>query len=876
MTYKPIIICIIVLLGLSGYEAQGETINKTDQPKGEILNYDQVERHVLDNGLTVILKETASPLVAIQVWVKTGSINEGELLGSGVSHYVEHMLFKGTKKREVGQIAREIRELGGKLNAYTSAEQTVYHIVLPAQYLDKGLEVTADAIQNSSFVAEECKREQDVILKEINMGEDDPNRSLYKLFSATMYTRHPYRHPVIGYRRVFSSLTRRDLLDYYQRQYVPSQMILVVTGGIDPAETYTKIQQYWADFNRRLIPPQVLPIEPPQLQPRRLEQEFPSEMARLLLGFQTVNITNEDVYPLDVLAIILGQGRSSRFYRKLKEEAGVVYNINAYSYTPSYKGYFAITAMLDYANLAPAEKLIWDELDRLKRGDIAEAELEKAKNQVISDLLLEQETVEGQAHDLGVNEFLTGNYKFSAHYIDRIGKVTIEQLTKTAKRYFKPDKAVFVALTPPAAEEVKPETAASSDKEVKINKWVLAENGLTLLVRENHQLPLVTLHAALKGGVYAERESNNGVFNFIQQMLLKGTKSMSGEQIANTLESVGGQIDVDSGTNSASCTITVQQKDFGMALGLLSDVLLYPGFPAAEMENARAKILADISARNDDLIYVARKLFMKTLYRQHPYRLPSLGTEKSVAAITRDELTGVHSKYYVPNNIVLSIFGDVDAEQVLGQVKKVWSGFKAKELPTLDITPEGALTEKRTAQQAADKKQTVLLLGYPGIDILHKDRYAFRVLTYILSGQGSRIFDNLREKQGLAYYAGAFMFSGIDPGAYIFYVGTTADKLKDARQGLLVEIDRLREEPVTEAELNLAQQNIIGSQLINRQQNHAFAEEAALDELLGLGYEEIARFEAGIRRVTREDIKRIARTYFTKDAYVMVTVGDLP
>ncbi len=446
----------------------------------------------------------------------------------------------------------------------------------------------------------------------------------------------------------------------------------------------------------------------------------------------------------------------------------------------------------------------------------------------------------------------------------------------TAKSYFKQDKAVSAALVPPAAEEVKPKAASSSKSEVKIKKWVLEDNGLTLLVRENHQLPLVTVHAVLKGGVRAEQENNNGVFNFIQQMLLKGTKSMSGEQIASTLESVGGHIDVDSGTNIANCTITVQQNDLGLAVKLLADVLMNPGFPETELENARAKIQADISAQNDELIYVARKLFMKALFRQHPYRLPSLGTEKSVAGISRDELLKMHNDYYVPNNMVLSVFGDVAADEVLGHVKQVWGQFKAKDLPPLDITPEGALTEKRLVQEAADKEQTVLLLGYPGIDILHKDRYAFRVLTYILSGQGSRVFDNLREKQGLAYYAGAFMFSGIDPGACIFYVGTTAEKLKDAREGLLLEIDRLREELVTDDELNLAQQNIIGNQLIARQQNQSFAEEAALDELLGLGYEEIERFKQGIRQITREDIKRIAKEYFTKDAYVSATVGDLP
>ncbi len=351
---------------------------------------------------------------------------------------------------------------------------------------------------------------------------------------------------------------------------------------------------------------------------------------------------------------------------------------------------------------------------------------------------------------------------------------------------------------------------------------------------------------------------------------------MSGEEIADTIESVGGRIGVDSGNNSSSIDIAVQQKDFELGLKLLADITNNPSFPEDEMEKTRAKIIADIKAEDEELIYLARKLFMKTMFKKHPYRLPVSGSIESVESISRDQLTASHAKFYVPNNMALSIFGDVDTDKVLEQVKRVWGELKVKEISDEDIAQEEPLNEIRTAVLAADKMQTVLFLGYPGIDIAHEDRFAFRVLTYVLSGQGSRIFDNLREKQGLAYYAGAFMFTGIDAGAYIFYVGTTADKADAARQGLLDEIDKLRRELVTEDELYLAKENIIGNQLINRQQNQAFAEEVSINELLGLGYEEIDRFEDGIRKITVHDIQRIAGKYFTPDAYVSVTVGNLP
>ncbi len=467
--------------------------------KENILGYEKVEHYVMDNGMTVILKPTVSPLTAIQVWVRTGSINEGELMGSGVSHYVEHMLFKGTKKRQVGEIARQIRRLGGRLNAFTSLEQTVYHLVLPAQYLEQGLDISADAIQNSSFLPDECEREKQVILKEINMGQDDPDRYLTKLFYNTMYTKHPYRHPIIGYRSVFSALTREDLLGYYKRQYVPSNMALVVVGGIDLADAKALIEKYWADFTRRAAAPLVVPEEPNQIQPKRIEKEFPLEVSRLLLGFQTINIGDDDLYALDVVSMILGKGRSSRLYRRLKEEAGIVYKISCYSYTPAYRGLFAVSAGFDYEKLPEIEKMIWEELDRLKKEEVDLTELTKIKNQVISELLFDQESVEEQAHDLGMNEFLTGNYKFSARYMQGISQVTPEQLMLAARKYFAPDQQLTVILKPPSKEKGKQaEPAITTHTEIK--KFVL-DNGLTLLINENHQLPIVNLHVAVKCGV---------------------------------------------------------------------------------------------------------------------------------------------------------------------------------------------------------------------------------------------------------------------------------------------------------------------------------------------------------------------------------------
>ncbi len=383
----------------------------------------------------------------------------------------------------------------------------------------------------------------------------------------------------------------------------------------------------------------------------------------------------------------------------------------------------------------------------------------------------------------------------------------------------------------------------------------------------------------LKGGVYYETPQNNGVFNFIQHMLLKGTKNLSGEAIAQKVESVGGRVDTSSGTNAVICQILLQKKDLALGLELLADLVFNPSFPAGEIDKVRQEIVADINSQEDTPMGMGRKLFMQTFFAPHPYGLPPVGTKEVISTLKREDLVQAHGRFYIPQNMVISISGDVEAGQVRELAQKYFvapglvPGNPAGDKPPRYVAP---LDQIREAEQPMEKTQTVLLLGYPGIKSTHPDRYAFQVLSQILSGLGSRVVDNLREKRGLAYYAGAFQFAGLDTGAFVFYVGTTAEKLAEAKTGLLEEIEHMRKEPVSREELERAQQAIIGREWIDRQSNSSFAQEAAADEIVGLGYGEIYRLEEGIRKVTREDILRLAQEYFTPDKYVVTVAGALP
>jgi len=830
----------------------------------------QPQRYVLDNGMVVILEEIhTAPVVAWQVWVKAGSITEGEYSGSGVSHYIEHMLFKGTERRGVGEIDREIRGLGGQIGGYTSFDRTVYHLVVPSDYFVTALDVLADAVMNSTFDPEEFKKERGVILREIDMGEDDPDRFLGRLFWSTFYREHPYRYPVIGYRTLFEGLTREDLLDYYHRMYRPNNMILVGVGDFDSQMAFAHIKEAFADFERGSLPPVYIPPEPEQLGPRRAEREFEVKQIYLLMGFRTVSIQSKDMYPLDVLAIILGQGRSSRLFRKIREEKGLANAVSSWSYTPRYGGIFGIRATLHEVNKDRVVEEILKELNQFKVELVSEEELGKAKRKVVSEHIFSRETMEDRAGDLASSELVVGDLNFSKNYVEQIQKVDREEIRRVANKYFHRDN-LTVALLKPVVKKVAAKPKIGIKKPPLINKFQLP-NGMTLLVRENYTLPTVFIQAVFKGGLRFENQNNNGICNFVRSMLLKGTRTKTRHEIAQKIESRGGTINTYGGNNSFGCSVSVLKEDFDTGLDVLADVIMNSTFPSEEIERERRIVLAQIKAQEDDIFNAAFKLFKETLFIRHPFRFQRIGSAQSIAELTRADLIKYWNEFYVPNNMVLAVYGDVKTSEVVKKLEQAFSNFEPRPLPLIEIPQELKPTQVRAAAEHMEKKQAVIMIGFQGIDVKSKDRYTFEVMTSILSGGGSRLYQSLRDELGLAYSVGSFSFIGLDdPGAYVFYIATAPEKIEVARDGLLEEIKKLIIHEVSEEELNRAKKDLIGTETIRLETNQALALQCTLDELYGLGYENFKRYASDINQVTQEDIKKVAVKYFDLGSYTMV------
>ena len=832
-----------------------------------------VKLTTLENGLTVIVREDHSaPVVSAQAWCTAGSIHEGKWLGAGLSHVLEHMLFKGTSTRPGSRIDQEVQEAGGYMNAYTSFDRTVYHIDVPNTGARVAIDILCDIMQHATLPSDELEKEKQVIVREMDMNTDDPARRASRRLFETAYTRSPYRFTIIGYPDIFHEVRQTDLLDYYREKYSPNNVFYVVAGDVTPAEVLDQIRKAYAQAKAKAIPPLVLPEEPAQVAPREIVEEAPIELGHFHVAWHIPELRHADTPLLDLLAAILGHGRSSRLYQQVREAKGLVHHVDAWTYSPGAPGLFGLSAVVDADKFPAARDAILEEVEKLGTSAISAAELSKAVKQFVSATLSSRKTMQGQAQDLGSNWLAANDLSFSERYLAAIRRATPEGLRRVALQYLTPENRSLYALLPTGTA---PKQAAilEGTQENPIQKRELP-NGLRLLLKEDHRLPFVEFRCVFKGGVLAEESARNGITQLMGKLLLKGTQSRSAEDIAREIESIGGSIDSYGGNNSFGVNAEVLSGDFDTGLNLLADVLLNPTFPGPALEREREVQLAAIRSQRDHLLQSASKAMRRALFGDTGYGLDVLGSEESVQKIQAGDLQRFHALHATPNNCVLSIYGDIDPAATAAAVEKAFGAWKASaasvEPGNTSRPPE--LNSPKRISETRDKKQAVIVVGYRGTSLHDSDRYPLELLQESCSDLGSRLFMRVREKLGLAYYVGAQNFLGLQPGYFAFYAGTMPEKIELVEKELLTEAELLRAEGLSQEELKRSKAKVIGQKKIARQDLGGFAMATALDELYGLGYGYSDAEDALYEAVTLDQVKAVARKYLKPDALVIATV----
>lgn len=824
-----------------------------------------------DNGLTVIVREDHSaPVVSAQAWCKAGSIHEGAWLGAGLSHLLEHMLFKGTTTRGTGRIDQEIQEAGGYMNAFTSFDRTVFWINVPSTGARVAIDVLCDILQHATLPPDELAREMDVIRREMDLHQDDPHRRSSRRLFEVAYTRSPCRYAIIGYPQVFNRLTREDIFAYYREKYVPNNVFLVVAGDVETDHVIEPIRQAFAGAPLRPLPPLALPVEPPQAAPREVIEEAAVELGHAHLAWHIPELRHPDVPLLDVLATLLGGGRSSRLHQQLRERQGLVNSVDAWTYSPGQPGLFGVSLVVNPDRFEAAREAALAEIERVKREAVTAEELTKAVKQFTSGALATRKTMHGQAHELGGSWLAADDLNFTERYLAAVRRATPADIQRVAAQYLTPANRTLYALLPtgtaPRRTPAAPRATEHQTRKVDL------PNGLRLLLKEDRRLPFVEFRAVFRGGVLAETRATSGLTQLTTRLLLKGTATRSAEQIATEIESVGGSLDSYAGNHSFGVSAEVLSSDFDTALALLADVLLEPVFPAPALERERQIQIDAIRAQKDHLLQHGFRVMRRGLFGESGYGLDALGAEESVRAIDAQAVRSFHQKLLVPNNCVLAIFGDIDPDAARGAAERAFACWRPGE-PFAPAPPAPPSQGARHWVEAPGKQQAALVIGFPGASLQDADRYALELLQEACSDLGSRLYLRIRERLGLAYAVGAQNFVGLAPGYFAFYVSTAPEQVALVEKELLDEAVLLRADGLTAEELRRSKAKVVGQKKIARQDLGQLAMTSALDELYGLGFAHSDHEDALYEAVTLDQIRAAARKYFKPDTPVIAVVS---
>ncbi|MBU0468938.1 MAG: insulinase family protein [Candidatus Omnitrophica bacterium] len=870
--FLPILILLLLLSNSKSVFASKKKCSELPSSSSEdFVEKIKTTRTVFDNGLTVLVSEIpTSPFASVYILVKTGSVTEGKYLGSGITHFVEHMLFKGTDKRGVGEIPAQVNSVGGSINAQTGKDHTIYTITLPYEEFDVALDVLSDMIVNPRMDAEEMEKERKVIIAEMRMHRDNPDRELARMAFENIYKFHPYKYEIIGEESLFRKISNEDLKDYYKTHYSPNNMILSIAGNVRTDEVIKKAQKAFEGFERQRYVVRNVDQEPEQIGERRMEKTYPVAISRMSIGFSGVRLLDKDLFPLDVLSIILGYGRSSRLYSRIYEEKNLVYSINSSNYTPVDKGAFEIECVLEEKNIDETIEEVVGVIEALKKKGINKNELEKARRWVLKDYIFGRQQSSQLAGTNAYDEAFAGDYRFSKRYVEGIEKVAVEDVLRVAEQYLNREN-MSVSILRPQGEKAADVADPEEVRVPAINKYVL-DNGITVLLSEDHSFNVATIRAAFYGGLRQEPEDLRGISSMMTSLWTKGTKSFESSEIAELSESLGIEYNSFSGRNSFGVSLRFLPVDFQKAFELFKDTIKDPVFPKGEMPQVKERMKASIRSKKDNIYSYADQALREELFKDNTFKYDSLGTVETLDAIGRDDILGFYEGFLKGSNLVIAVFGNIDEQQVLNDIKKDF-GFMKKGSVDLKYTYEKEMSVAKVKELELDKKEAIVLFGFQGPFLDGEDRYGVEVLTEILgSSFNGRLFNVVREKFGKAYTLGGDYLPSKDAGYISLFVKTSPENVEKVKDLVLGEINDLRANIMADKDVSDIKMHLKGVYKRNLETSYNLSFVCLLDQLYGFGFDYYKKYDESINSITPAMIKDLAVKYLDPDKMAIVIV----
>ncbi len=863
-----------------------------------------VER-TLANGLkALVLPRRQAPVVLCDLFYPVGSVDEPPGR-SGLAHFVEHMLFKGTERFPKGQIDRLTFLAAGQANAETAEDHTHYWFAFPADRWELALAVEADRMQGASFCPTEVEAERRVIAEERGRDLDTPAGRLEQAHLAVSYLVHPYRNPILGWPEDLRRTTADDLRDFYHTHYRPDGAVVVLVGDVDPARALDRIEAHFGGLPRGRSPRPAPPApEPPQNGRREFTLLEPDGVIRAVFGWRTVPRDHPDVPALDVLSDLLSCGRRSRLWDRLVERDRQALWVDAAQESSRRAGQFLVqleaSADTDSDRL---EAALLEELNRLAHEGPTPTELARSRHRLEAAWRWEQEDLAGLASGLG-EVALWGDWRaWPIEHQAALG-VTSEAVRRVAARYLvdagltvgwaRPGRgdgdpgALILPLepaTPAARPRPSPPTAPAGPLALAIPRTVsrlvdyrpkrsTLPNGLRLLSERRPGTGVVALDLYCDAGVV--RELRPGLAHLTARLREEGTRSRSAEALAEAVEDIGGTLEV----HPTGASLRVRAEDLPLAVEVLADLTLRPAFPADMVPVVRKRIASEIRADRDDPAYRAGLLFLNLIYGEHPFGRDSRGSARHLASLTVDDVRAHHARWFVPEQSFVVAVGDFEPARLKALVKThlgPWQPGGVEPGPLPAVTRP---RRPRIRRVEHDGEQVQLLLGHLGIRRDDPDYDALLVLDYILgAGPGftDRLSRVLRDELGLAYSVSGGITDTADlvPGTFRIALGTGPAEVERALAAALAELHAVHRGAFSDTEVEEARRYLAGSWVFDFQTVGQRAERLLELERWGLPLDEPVGWPERIDAVRPEAVRRAAARHLDPARLVRVEYGPL-
>jgi zinc protease len=888
----------------------------------------------LDNGVWVLVLQTPKPaagyrgVASIQLWISAGAaVERGP--EHGCAHLLEHMVFKPfvDARGRSRDLAGVVEQLGGDVNAFTSHDETVFHATVPADAFAEVSEMMLAAVIGRRVDRELLVREQEVVVEEIRQYADDPSARSVQQMMSDLYGEHAYARPVLGEEHEVRSLTSGILQGFGRRQHRGERITLVVAGPISSKKVESLARRVLGPLGHaeRAVPRR-RPTPPTAPCIKVLREDVQETYLRF--GWMGGTVVEHDGVALDVAAVALGQGESSRLAVGVRRRARLVSDAYASYAAGVVTGTFMVSAQAEAQLTEQAAAALLAEVELLGRVPLATEELDRARALLQSSLIYRRETVQGQAHAIGYFATTCGRLDAEREYFEILAALTPERVREACARHLRRDCSAITILVPrdrvdartaraiakrlergrpsPASMAVESTAVAtepanrltsrqgktngtsrrrarSADSQLEPDELgichVTHASGLRIVARRDATVPMVSGWLVWPGGLRLESSRDAGLASLTAAVLNRGSAQHDGDALAREIEGLAAVLDGFCGHNSLGLQTECLAEHLPTVLARAFECALEPSFTQAEIEEARRIVIADLDADADDPGHVAYREMLASLYGRHPHGRDLRGTAASLVRFDRAKLVRNWRRHYPIGRAVLSLAGAFDLGAVLEQLDELLEQFgqaRASERPDpMPAWPGGPPKwpkRSRELELMAEREQGHCVIGFPGLHVGADEGAALDVMCSVLGGQAGRLFEVLREREGLVYQVGASASEHIDGGHVVFYAASSQDKLESARAAIEAEITRIVSEPIRSEELARAQQCLIGQFESGLQRRSRVASRMVFGEAYGLGAAYFLRYPERIATVDRAQILALAERLLDPRRQVTVMV----